>query len=79
MVSHPVKVTTFVRNLKLDKFLEKIYLRTKKESHFGTAGYLDQNLYIKLEIYSSVYGAGGTNSATVVYRYNPVQATSNFT
>ena len=44
-----------------------------------TVPYVDQNLYIKLEIYSLVYGAGGLNSATIVYRYNPVQATSNFT
>jgi len=47
VVLHPLIVTTFVRNLKLDNFLEKIYLRIKRKSHFGTAGYLDQNLYIK--------------------------------
>ena len=45
-----------------------------------TVPYVDQNLYIKLEIYNSAFGGpGGINSATVVYRYNPVQATSNFT
>ena len=44
-----------------------------------TVPYVDENLYIKLEIYNSVFGPGGQNSATVVYRYNPVQATSNFT
>ena len=45
-----------------------------------TVPYNDQNLYIKLEIYNSAFGGpGGLNSATVVYRYNPVQATSNFT
>jgi len=42
-----------------------------------TIPYLDQNIFIKLEIYS-YYGPGGPNSATVIYRYNPVQATSNF-
>jgi hypothetical protein len=44
-----------------------------------TTPYVDQNLYIKLEIYNSAFGPGGVNSATVIYRYNPVQATSNFT
>lgn len=42
-----------------------------------TIPYLDQNIFIKLEIYNSSFGPGGSNSAAIIYRYNPVQASSN--
>ena len=42
-----------------------------------TIPYLDQNIFIKLEIYNSSFGPGGFNSAAIIYRYNPVQASSN--